>query len=163
MSKSDDVYAISGRIKNSLAMKDLAITEVGTLLVNSYTMVLKDLHDLADKMPNEWHDLLKEKLFEKEDFIVNVVSLCTPRSRDGGLYERVCNAKARFDSNEAALASYTEEYEELGEKYLLTGDQFYEESMAKHPNEIGDHAACIKLRNNIERCKALINKEKYGR
>ncbi len=54
---SDSVYAISSRIKNIVAVEDIALSPVGNILVNYYTLVLKDLHDFAEHLPEPYNSL----------------------------------------------------------------------------------------------------------
>ena len=45
------VYAISGRIKNILAREDIALSQVGSVLVNYFTLMLKELYDFSGTLP----------------------------------------------------------------------------------------------------------------
>lgn len=82
MNKINDVYSISGRIKNHIAMEDLSLSPIGNILVNSYTLILKDLHDFANDLPYPHNNELIKILIEKEAFPRNFMKLITPKQED---------------------------------------------------------------------------------
>ena len=79
---SNDVYAISGRIKNMISMEDLWLSPAGNILANAYTLVLKDLHDFAEKLPDPYNQQLADLLFRNENLPLRVIALTTPKKGD---------------------------------------------------------------------------------
>ena len=77
--QNDDIYAISGRIRNFMAKEDLTLTHAGEVLSNSYALFLQELHMFANSLPEDNKVLLKEILYSWEDLPCYVVKLCTPR------------------------------------------------------------------------------------
>jgi len=97
MNENIDVYAISGRIKNMIAVKDLALSTAGLILVNTYTMVLKDLHDFAEKLPEPYKEELHKVLIQKEGLPEYVIHLSTPQQENSLLIEE----QIEYDETEA--------------------------------------------------------------
>ncbi|HWY36833.1 MAG TPA: hypothetical protein VNX68_19460, partial [Nitrosopumilaceae archaeon] len=93
MNENNDVYAISGRIKNIIARRDLALSPAGTILVNAYTLALKELHDFSEKLPAPYNEELKNLLIQKETLPGYVIGLSTPKRDYVTLYEEVMNTK----------------------------------------------------------------------
>lgn len=85
MDKSDDIYAISGRIKNLIAMEAIALSRAGIYLVNVHTLFLKELHEFASGLDKDGREQLKEILFENEKLPKNVIKLSTPKEEDMGM------------------------------------------------------------------------------
>lgn len=158
MNESNDVYAISGRIKNIIARKDLALSTAGTFLVNAYTLALKELHDFSEKLPAPYNEELKNLLIQKETLPGCVIELSTPKRDYVTLYEEVMNTKAKFKTNEEALEYFTDEYETLGSKYEATGDEFWQEA-EDSVNLTEDHQKIMRLSRSIQMCKYLIGKD----
>lgn len=157
MSKNNDIYAIVGRIKNLIAKDDLALTESGKILVNTYALVLKELHDFSEKLPGAFYKELSELLIKKESLPHYVLSLSTPKE---DLEEEEAGSdwsSPRFASNEEAYKHYTTEYEALGAKYGMTGDDFWcEAENESHLTE--DHIQIMSLSRGIAMLKHLMGK-----
>lgn len=159
MDKSSDIYAISGRVKNIIAFSDIALSPVGNILVNSYVLVLKELHDFADKLPIPYNEELKELLIKKEGMPEYVIKLSTPKKEPMTLYEEVMEIKAQFETNQEALKFFIKEYEALGEEYGMSGNEFWME--AENASMLTeDHRKIMRLQRSIQMCKYLIEKEK---
>lgn len=160
MSKSHDIYAIAGRIKNIIANEGIALSPVGTILVNYYSLALKDFYDYSEKLPSPFKEELQTLLSSKEDVPCNVIKVST--LKDDGyetLYEQVMRAKPHFGSNEEALEHYTQEYRDLTESYGLEGDEFWAQAEAsEHLTE--DHRTIMRLSRSIQMAKYLIQKSK---
>lgn len=152
MNKNNDIYAISSRIKNIIARKNIALSPVGTILVNAYSLVLKDLYDFAEKYSSDSHmNELINLLRSKEDMPLYIIKLSTPKENKT-LYQQLMEATPEFESKEEALGHYTKLYEELGgnERWLdAESSQFLNEQ----DREIMRIARCIHM------CKYLIEKE----
>jgi hypothetical protein len=161
MSESNDIYAICGRIKNIVARKDLALSSAGTILVNTYALVLKELHDFSEKLPVPYNEELRDLLIKKETLPGYVIELSTPKRDYVTLYEEVMNTKAQFETNEKALEHFTKEYEDLGSKYGVTGDEFWQEA-EDSINLTEDHQKIMRLSRSIQMCKYLIKKDNSG-
>jgi hypothetical protein len=150
----NDIYEIAGRIKNIIAKKDIALSPVGNILVNSYALVLKDLYDFADTLPMPLGDKLVDLLISKEGMPEYVIRLSQPKENKT-LYEQVMEAREnpQFGSTEEALKSYSEEYEALG------GDGFWLE--AESSSLLSEnHRKIMRLSRSIGMCKHLIQREK---
>lgn len=72
------IYAIVGRIKNHIAMKNIDISHNGTILANTYALALKDLYDFAETLPDEYGNQLRIILTEKEKLPAYVIELTMP-------------------------------------------------------------------------------------
>jgi hypothetical protein len=156
--KSDDIYIISGRIKNILAKSDIALSPVGKILINAYTLVLKELQDYAEKIPEPWSRELKDLLISKEGMPEYVIRLSTPREKFMSLYDEVKKKEVEFESVKKALKHYTKEYEALGEEYGISGDELW--MRAESASMLDED--CIKimrLARSIQMCKYLLKKE----
>lgn len=71
----NNIYEISGRVKNLIAMEDIAVSPVGTVLVNYYSLVLKDLYDFAETLPATDRDRLDLLLRSKENLPMLVIKV----------------------------------------------------------------------------------------
>jgi hypothetical protein len=159
MDKSSDIYAISGRVKNIIAFSDIALSPVGNILVNSYVLVLKELHDFADKLPVPYNEELKDLLIKKEGMPEYVIRLSTPKEEPMTLYEEVMKVKAQFETNQEALEFFTKEYEALGEEYGMSGDDLWFEA-ENSSNCTENYRKIMSLRMKIQMFKYLIGKER---
>lgn len=69
-----DLYAISGRMKNLVSRRNLDLLGAGTVMINTLTLFLKELHDLSDTLPLD-RKALKEKLFRAEEIPCYIMSV----------------------------------------------------------------------------------------
>ena len=77
------------------------------------------------------------------------------------LYEDAMNMKPEFQSNEEALEHFQKEYDELGAKHNMTGDQYWQ--VAEHSLKFEeDQWRILGLARHIQMCEYLIKKAKYG-
>lgn len=76
---NNDVYAISGRIKNLIATNDLTLTSTGNILVNYYTLVLKELYDFANNLDEKNKEDLNKILINAETMPVKFIGVITPK------------------------------------------------------------------------------------
>ena len=79
MSASNDIYAIAGRIKNIIARAEIALSPVGVILVNYYSLALKDFYDFSEKIPTPFKEELQDLLASKEDVQKNVIMVSAPK------------------------------------------------------------------------------------
>jgi hypothetical protein len=158
MSKND-IYDISGRVKNLIAMEDIALSPVGTVLVNYHTLMLKGLYDFSDGLPEPHNSGLKRLLGQAENVPLSVIKVSSPKEEQMSLYEQVMRLKPQFPSAQDALAHLQSEYDGLGKRYSMTGDEFWIE--AENSGRNNDDTRMIrKLHMQIGMCNYLINKEK---
>jgi hypothetical protein len=75
------------------------------------------------------------------------------------LYDDVMASSPLFGSNREALEFYTSEYEALGAKYGMTGDEFWEEAENSSMNT-DDHAKIRRLSRLIGAARYFMKKEK---
>lgn len=144
---SNDVYAISGRIKNLIAKKDLALSPTGLILVNAFTLMLKDLYEYADNLTHPNSEALRKLLEEKESLPAYVIEVSTPKEPIEDP-----SGHLRFDSNEEALKYFTDEFERLG------GEKFWLE--AESASIVTDkHYEVMVSRRNREMAKYLTERE----
>lgn len=159
MSKND-VHDIAGRIKNIIAMEGIALSPVGTVLVNYYTLALKRLYDFSEKLPITHAADLKRELAQIENVPMLVIKVANPEDKYESLYERVMRTRAnpRFGSNKEALDHFIKEYEDLGQQYEMSGDELWllaEESDGTSP----DQRRIMELRRSIQMCQHLLERE----
>lgn len=76
---SNDIYAIQGRVKNRVAMNNMDLTPVGGALVNTHSMMLFDLHQLAETFPSPYKESLVGKLLAKESIPADLIKQNTPK------------------------------------------------------------------------------------
>jgi len=151
---NNDIYQISGRLKNILASADMALSPAGTVLINLYTHVLKSLYDFAESLPAPHNQELMALLLTKEEFPKDVIKLTLPK-KNKSLYEQVMETKTQFSSNEEALEFFTQKYEEMG------GDESWQEAeSADYLDEW--HLEIMRTARSIQMCRYLIEKEKNG-
>ncbi len=157
---SNDVYGISGRIKNLIAKEDIALSKVGTILVNYHTLFLHSLYEFADNnLDNPHYDSLMITLKNAESIPLNIIKASTPKEESSSLHDDVLKAKAVYGSNKGALLDYEKCYEELTHSYGMAGDEFWMEAeTVSKPSE--DHTIIMKLARAIKMLKYLVANEK---
>lgn len=163
MSRSDDIYAIAGRIKNLIAMEDLGLTQSGLYIVNAHALNLKDLHDCANKIPEPFKNELKNLIFSQETMSRNILKLATPKEEPQSFMEKFMETKARFQTNQEAYKYFKKEYESLGQRYGLTGDDFWIEAECAdgaRTSRTEDYNKIMTLHRQMGMCRYLMNKEK---
>jgi len=153
MSKND-IYDIFGRVKNHIAIEDIALSPVGNILVNYFTLFLKELYDFSDELNETDGSNLRCVLKNNEKLPLNVIKVSTPEEQKyQTLYEQVQNTKAnpQFKTNTEALKYFIKEYHNLG------GDDFW---MEAEDSTIltEDHRKIMRLSRAIQMCKHLIGK-----
>lgn len=159
--ENNDIYAISGRIKNLIAREDMALMDAGLTLVNYYSLMLKDLYDFAQTLPPPYNNDLVRLLSQKEDLPKNVIKVSTLRQEESnkGLVDSWEALEPEFVSEEVALEYFLEKYEALGTKYGKSGDEFWAEA-----ESVGvmtdDHREVMKLHGNISMCYNLLSRNK---
>jgi len=156
-----DIYEISGRVKNIIAREDIALSPIGKILVNYYTLMLKSLYDFSETLPLENRIKLDSLIKENEILPMLVIKVS---SQDQGeyksLYDQVMETRnsPQFGSNEEALSYYELVYKALTECNGYTGDGFWLEAESEsYLTE--DHKKIMKLARAIKMCKYLISKE----
>ncbi len=86
--EQNDIHMIVARVKNHLAREDIALSPNGGILVNTFSMMLKDLYDFADTLDNPQQEQLRNFLFLKETLPLYVIKLTMPPPKkefgDGG-------------------------------------------------------------------------------
>lgn len=157
MSKND-IYEISGRIKNILARKDVSLSPAGNILVNTYALMLKDLYDFSEKLPEMYKRELVRLLLSKEGLPEYVIRLTTPEENSWmSLYDEVMKNRPEFSSNQQALATFEKQYTKLTVKHGLTGDDFWYEAESSS-DLTADHKEIMRLARLIQMTKYLLNK-----
>ena len=153
MDQSNTVYAISGRMKNLLAMAGISLTPVGTILINSYTHVLKSLYDFAENLEgfNE-RASLEHLLLQAESLPKSVIELTIPKEGTT-LYDDITRLMPMYPSNEDALADMIAEYEYCG------GEEFWVEAESAIL-DTEEYSRIRTLRRGIGMCQYLVNKNK---
>jgi hypothetical protein len=159
MSQNNDIYAIVGRIKNLLAKEDIALSPVGTVLVNYYALALKEFYDYSEKLPQEYKEGFQRLLLSREDVPKNIILVSSPQEESETLYEKILKMKPQFETNEEALNQFSKEYKNLTESYGLKDDEFWFEAESSS-NLTEDHQEIMSLAGSIRMCKYLINKNK---
>lgn len=149
----NDIYAISGRIKNHIAMKDIALSPVGTILVNYFTLALKDLYDFAESLSEPNRTALIRLIMDKETVPRNIIQVSTQKQEA----EQAERFKPDFDSNEIALDFFLDRYEVLGAKYGKSGDEYWAEAESAYENT-EDHREIMRLHRNIGMLMNLVRK-----
>lgn len=151
----NDIYSVNGRIKNIIAREDISLSPVGNVLVNYYSLMLKDLYDFAESISDPCcRHALKDLLLSKENLPMLVIKVSTPEEQYETLYERVMKTREspQFETAQAALDHFTKEYQDLG------GDAFWLE--AENSSILTeDHRKIMTLSRSIHMCKYLIEKE----
>lgn len=155
----NDVHAISGRIKNIIAREDMALSPVGKVLVNYYTLALKKLYDFSETLSGPHKEKLENLLITIEDVPMLIIKVANPEEKYETLYQKVMNTRARFKSNEEALAHFTKEYEELAQQYDMLGDEFWMFAEEADGTSV-DQREILRLKQAIHMCQYLIEKEK---
>ena len=84
----DDIYAISGRVKNFMAREDLGLTPAGEILSNTFSLFLKDLYSFSDTLPEPYKTQLWNIAYDRENLPCYIIRLCTPKPEPSNpLYE----------------------------------------------------------------------------
>ena len=155
--ENNDIYAISGRIKNIIARSDIALSPAGTILVNYFTLMFKDLYAFAEARDLKELDFL---LKSKENIPQLIIEASTPKEdRFVTLYDEVCKKKAEFKSAKQALNYYKQEYNDLGAKHGMSGKDFWMEAESSEMLT-EDQRKIMRLQKAIQMCYYLIQKEK---
>lgn len=152
--QNNDVYTISGRIKNLIAMKDLGLSPAGTVLVNTFTLLLQDLYNFADTLSDHDQTRLNAILAEKEKFPAYVLEVITPKQDPEDEYP-IQDSEPEFDSAQEALDFFTKEFDALGKEYGKTGEEFWQEAESSSTNT-DDYSKIRELSRNIAMAKDLI-------
>src|ERR1700688_3174578 len=155
----NDIYDISGRIKNIIAREDLAMSPAGNILVNYFSLFLKDLYDFSYSLNSPCDMELRRILNKSENIPLNIIKVSSPKERLMTIYDELENMKTKFKTNEEALEHFTTEYEELGSEYGMTGDEFWFDAESS-PDLTEDYRKIMRLRRSIDMCNYLIKKEK---
>jgi len=71
----NNIYQISGRVKNLIAMEDIALSPVGIVLVNYYSLALKDLYDFSETLPVADRERFEALLKSKENLPMLVIKV----------------------------------------------------------------------------------------
>ena len=75
----NNIYQISGRIKNHAAAKDHAFSPQGVALCNMFTHVVKELYDFAETLEDkEAASKLRDVIRRQETFPANLLDLFKP-------------------------------------------------------------------------------------
>lgn len=69
---------ISARVKNAARSAGANLTPNGLALANTYTHLLKELYDFADKLPEEHKDKLVTLLRSKESLVADYIAMVNP-------------------------------------------------------------------------------------
>lgn len=155
---NNDVHTISARVKNLIAKEDIALSPVGKILVNYFTLVLKRLYDFSETLPEPYNKQLNDVIKMTEDMPLLVIKVSTPKEQPKTLYEQFVNSQPQFVSNQEALEHFKNEYEDLGSNYGMTGDELWFQAESGHlPNEDGEQIR--RLRRSIQMCEHLIKKD----
>ena len=82
MKDNNDVWTISGRIKNLIAKENIAISPAGIVLVNIQTHFLKQLYDVSEKYLPPYESMVLNSILrtDGEDLPRSVISILTPNS-----------------------------------------------------------------------------------
>lgn len=153
---SDDIYALTGRMKNIIASDGISLSPAGTILLNTFALALKDLYDFSDTLPAESGQALKNLLATKEGLPCYVIKLTSPRPQ-ATVGEQVEKAEIQFETLEKALEYYQKEYNALGEEYGISGDELW--LRAENASMLDEDCLKImRLNRSIQMCKYLIKK-----
>lgn len=71
----NDLYKIAARVKNLARDYDASLTPMGEKLCNGYILILKDLYDFAETLPEASKIKLIDLLRSKEDFPRSIILL----------------------------------------------------------------------------------------
>ncbi|CAM6005512.1 unnamed protein product [Sphagnum balticum] len=158
-----DIYEISGRVKNLIATEDIALAQNGTYLVNLFSLFLKELYDFSETLPGPQQGMLQEILSSHESLPCNIMKLSAPKDENRmSLYDQFMEAKAQFNSTEEAFQYFYAEYQNLGYKYGMSGDDFWmeaEEHDGNYSYKTKDYEAIRTLHMQLAMCRYLINKD----
>ena len=163
---SHDIYQIAGRVKNLIAVEDIALAQNGLHLVNMYSHFLKALYDFSETLPGPQQGVLQEILSSHESLPCNIMKLSKPKDdHKMSLYDHIMQLSPRFSSNEEAYRHFKDEYEALGQKYEMSGDDFWmesEEADGHFTYKTADYEEIRRLHRSLSMCQYLMSKEKQG-
>jgi hypothetical protein len=75
----NDIYEINGRIKNHIARENIALSPVGTILVNYFSLFFKDLYDFTEKYDHHPHiEELKNIINKNEKMPLLIIQSSIP-------------------------------------------------------------------------------------
>jgi hypothetical protein len=75
----NDIYEIGGRVKNHIAREDIAISPVGEVLVNYYTLMLKELYDFTLTLSLADRSRLELLLNKNENIPMLIIKVATEK------------------------------------------------------------------------------------
>ena len=156
----NDIYDILGRVKNIIAREDIALSPVGTILVNYFSLMLLNLYKFAENLPTDNRESLERYLEAHENLPLLVIKTSMPKDEPMSAYEQFTKMEPQFASIEAALTYYIKEYEELGQKYGMGGEDFWWLAEIAPTKWTEDMGKIQTLRRQIGMCHHLINKKK---
>lgn len=152
----EDIYQLTGRMKNIIASSGISLSPAGTILLNTYALAMKDLYEFAETLPEDSKQGLRNLLASKEGLPCYVIKLTSPKAQDT-IGNEVEKKEAQFESAEKALEFYQKQYDDLGEEYGISGDELW----ARAENAPMLDEECMKimrLRRCINMCEYLIKK-----
>jgi len=154
---SNDVYDIGGRVKNLIAKEDIALSRVGEILVNHFTLFAKELYDFADTLNETDRSNLLCVINKNLDVPMKIIKVSEGLNKGKTLYEQVMEASKSpmFASNQEAYDYYLNAYSELG------GDDFWIEA-EEASMQTEEHHMAMRARRALGILKHLIDKEKSG-
>ena len=155
----NDIYDILGRVKNIIAREDIALSPVGTILVNYFSLMLLNLYKFTERLSTDEGESLGRLLEAHENLPLLVIKTSMPKDEPMSAYEQFTKMEPQFASIEAALTYYIKEYEELGQKYGMSGEDFWWEA-ERSSSWTDDMNRIQTLRRQIGMCHHLINKKK---
>jgi hypothetical protein len=80
LDESNDIYKLVARIQKYVAEENLALTNAGRGLCNTFALLLKELHTFADKIADDGlHKELKAILKKHEQTPKEILKWATPR------------------------------------------------------------------------------------
>lgn len=157
-----DIYAISARVKNLIAREDIALAQNGLYLVNLFSLFLNELYNFSDTLSEPQQSLLQGILSSHEALPMNIMKL-SKKDPGKSLYDQVMDIIPEFSSNEEAYEHFKDEYEAIGQKYGMSGDDFWieaEESDGLNSYKTEDYNAIRSAHRAISMCLYLIGKDK---
>lgn len=94
----NDIYEINGRVKNHIANEDIAISPVGEVLVNYYTLMLKELYDFTLTLSLADRSRLELLLNKNENIPMLIIKVATEKQKK--MFEEQENSLVREDNTE---------------------------------------------------------------
>jgi len=146
----NDINSISARIKNIIARQDIALSPVGKILVNYFTLMFKDLYDFSETLQELDKSKLNYLLEQKESLPCQIIQVASPKEQYMSVNDEI---NEKFKTTKEALAFYTQMYEDLG------GDEFW--AFAESSSVLTeDMMKVMRARRCIGMCRYLLEKEK---